>query len=242
MIAVIIYGPPGSGKGTQAKLLADKLNLIHFDTGNYIRELLYNPSLNKNAPRSELAMLRDKIIQKEKSLNESGKLNTPSWVLKIIVEKVKKIEKLNEGVIFSGSPRTMFESFGNGKNKGLIKILEEFYGKKNIFIFVLNISEKESIRRNAKRLVCSVCRLPILIQELNVKCRTLKCPFCGGQLKSRFDDKKEIISERLKEYKLRTFPIIEELKKKKYKVLDIDARPSPHEIHKRILFYINNGD
>ncbi len=225
MIAVIIYGPPGSGKGTQAKLLADKLNLIHFDTGNYIRELLYNPSFKKN-----------KIIQEEKSLNEAGKLNTPSWVLKILAEKAKKIEKLNEGVVFSGSPRTMFESFGDGKNKGLIKILEEFYGKKNIFIFVLNISEKESIRRNTKRLICSVCRSPILSQTLDAKRRMLRCSFCGGRLKSRFDDKKEIISERLKEYKLRTFPIIEELKKKKYKVLDVDAEPSPHKIHKRIIF------
>ncbi len=241
MIAVIIYGSPGSGKGTQAKLLADKLNLIHFDTGNYIRELLYSPSFEKNASRSELALLRGKIIQKERLLNEAGKLNTPSWVLKIIAEKAKKIEKLNEGVVFSGSPRTMFEAFGGGKNKGLIKILEEFYGKKNIFIFVLNISEKESIRRNAERLVCSVCRLPILSQELNVKCRTLKCSFCGGRLKSRFDDKKEIIPERLREYRLRTFPIIEELKKKKYKVVDIDGGPSPHEIHKRILSCIN-GD
>ncbi|MBI5401379.1 nucleoside monophosphate kinase, partial [Candidatus Wolfebacteria bacterium] len=221
----------------QAKLLADKSGLVHFDTGNYIREILYNPSFKKN-----------KIIQKEKLLNEAGKLNTPSWVLKIIVEKVRKIEKLKEGVVFSGSPRTMFEAFGNGKNKGLIKILEEFYGKKNIFIFVLNISEKESIKRNSKRIVCSICRTPLLSQKSEVppqarlakgdKCQMSDCPFCGGRLKSRFDDKKEIIPERLKEYKLRTFPIIEELKRRKYKVLDIDGRPLPYKIHNKILSFI----
>ncbi|KKP85420.1 MAG: Adenylate kinase, partial [Candidatus Nomurabacteria bacterium GW2011_GWA1_35_8] len=68
-IAVILFGPPGSGKGTQAQLLADKLNLFHFDTGKYIRDILYNPKLKNNA-----------AIKRERRLNESGQLNTSSWV------------------------------------------------------------------------------------------------------------------------------------------------------------------
>ena len=79
MIAVIIYGPPGSGKGTQAQLLAEKFDLIHLDSGRYLREILYNPKFKKN-----------KIIQRERKINEAGKLNTPSWVLKIIGERVEK--------------------------------------------------------------------------------------------------------------------------------------------------------
>ena len=225
MIAIIIFGPPGSGKGTQAQLLAEKFNLVHFDSGSYLRKILYDPKYKKN-----------KAIQAERKLNEAGKINTPLWVLKIIVDKIKKIEKLNESVVFSGSPRSTFEAFGDKKYKGLMKILEEFYGKKNIRIFILNISERESIRRNSKRIICSICRTPLLSQMSDVKCQMFKdCPFCAGPLKSRFDDKKEIIVERLKEYQQRTFPIIKELKRKKYKIININGYQFPYKIHQKII-------
>ena len=226
MIAIIIFGPPGSGKGTQAQLLAEKFNLVHFDSGSYLRQILYDPKYKKN-----------KAIQAERKLNEAGKINTPLWVLKIIVDKIKKIEKLNESVVFSGSPRSTFEAFGDKKHKGLMKILEEFYGKKNIRIFILNISEKESIKRNSKRIVCSICRTPLLSQISDViPCQMFKdCPFCAGPLKSRFDDKKEIIVERLKEYQRRTFPIIKELKRKKYKIININGYQLPYKIHQKII-------
>ena len=225
MIAIIIFGPPGSGKGTQAQLLAEKFNLVHFDSGSYLRKILYDPKYKKN-----------KAIQAERKLNEAGKINTPLWVLKIIVDKIKKIEKLNESVVFSGSPRSTFEAFGDKKYKGLMKILEEFYGKKNIRIFILNISEKESIKRNSKRIVCSICRTPLLSQMSDVKCQMFKdCPFCAGPLKNRFDDKKEIIVERLKEYQQRTFPIIKELKRKKYKIININGYQLPYKIHQKII-------
>ena len=73
-----------------------------------------------------------------------------------------------------------------------MKILEEFYSKKNTRVFILNILEKESIKRNLKRTICSICRMPILSQMSGVKCRMSKCPFCAGPLKSRFDDKKKL--------------------------------------------------
>jgi len=61
------------------------------------------------------------------------------------------------------------------------------------------------------------------------------CPFCAGPLKSRFDDKKEIIVERLKEYQRRTFPIIKELKRKKYKIININGYQLPYKIHQKII-------
>src|SRR3972149_10089402 len=107
MIAIIIFGPPGSGKGTQAQLLAEKFNLVHFDSGNYLRQILYDPKNKKS-----------KTIQMERKLNETGKINTPLWVLKIIADKIKKIEKLKKSVVFGGSPRSTFEAFGDKKHKG----------------------------------------------------------------------------------------------------------------------------
>ncbi len=242
MIAIILYGAPGSGKGTQAQLLADKLGLIHFDTGEYIRDLIYDPKYKSN-----------KIIQRERKLNEAGKLNTPSWALKIVSDKVKEIKELfHRGVVLSGSPRTMFEAFGQsvdlrgtnaekrGKQAGLIEILEKIYGKKNIFIFKINVSENETIERNTRRLVCSACGTPILGKFIDmVKFKNIRiCPFCGGVLKHRFDDTKKIITNRLKEYKERTAPIFAELKKRKYKIIEINGKPLPSKVNQSILKWV----
>ena len=234
MIAIIIYGPPGAGKGTQAQLLAEKFDLIHFDSGKYLRELLYDPK-NKN----------NKIIQNERKLNEAGKLNTPSWVLKIVSGKIKEIAGLlHKGIVLSGSPRTIFETFGNEKNQGLIEILEKMYNKKNIYIFNINVSENQTIERNAHRLVCSVCGTPILDMSIILpkfkNADMSQCPFCGGKFKHRFDDNKKVIITRLKEYKERTAPIIKELKKRKYKIIEIDGSPMPYKIHEKIKSFINN--
>ncbi|PIU98624.1 hypothetical protein COS61_00320 [Candidatus Wolfebacteria bacterium CG03_land_8_20_14_0_80_40_12] len=220
MTAIIIIGPPGSGKGTQAKLLADKLNLFNFDTGSYLRSILYNPRFNNN-----------REIQKERKINEDGKLNTPSWVLKVISQKIKKLSKLDQSVVFSGSPRTLFEAFGDKKHRGLMELLDKECGKNNIYIFVLDIAEQESIKRNSKRSLCSLCNATFLARYQNLK----TCPFCGDKIIHRKDDNKNVILIRLKEYKERTRPILKELKKKKYKICRINGKPAPYQIHKKIM-------
>lgn len=234
MIAIILYGPPGSGKGTQAKLIADKLDLFHFDTGQYLRQLLYDPKFQKN-----------KIIQRERQINEAGKLNTPSWVLKMISQRVRKIASLDQGLVFSGSPRTFLEAFGSNadhrglnadqRGKGLMQILEKLYKKKNIFIFVLNISPKESIKRNTSRLSCSICQTPIMGVSIFQNIKISRCPFCGGKLKHRKDDRKEIILARLREYQEQTRPIFKKLKEKGYRIKQIDGTPLPYKIHQKII-------
>lgn len=221
--AIILYGPPGSGKGTQAELLANKLDFVHFDTGRYLRDFLHN-SKYKN----------DKIVQYERKLNDSGKLNSPEWVLKIVSDKAKKINKLSKGVIFSGSPRTVFEAFGDKAHKGLMSVLERIYSKDNIHVFYIDISEKETIKRNTHRLVCSICRMPVLYESLPRNCSIKVCPFCGGKFVYRFDDVDEVIKTRLNEYSDRTKPIIEKLKKGGYRVIKIDGRPMPYKIHLKI--------
>ena len=221
-------GSPGSGKGTQAKLLADKLGLIHFDTGKYIEQVVHDPA-NKN----------NKIIQREKKLFDAGFLNTPFWVLKIVSEKIRKLTESN--IIFSGSPRTFYEAFGDKKQTGVIDILKELYGQKKVFIFKLNISEKESIKRNSHRLICSICGAPIINFKSSIS-NFKNCPFCGGNLRTRTLDKPEIIKTRLKEYKKRTQPIIKEFKRRKYKVMNIGAASLPYKIHQNIARKLNIDD
>lgn len=229
-IGIIIFGPQGSGKGTQAKLLADKFDFFRFDSGGYLRKILYDPRFQKN-----------KIIQRERKLNEAGKLNTELWFTKIVGKRFEELIRLEQSIVSEGFPRTIFEAFGNKKIKGVINIFKKGYGKNNIFIFLLDIPEKESIKRITQRFTCSVCKALLLSPKL-LRLGRIKfkiCPFCGGKIVHRVDDNKESILVRLREYKERTQPIFKELKKRGYKIYRIDGTPMPHKIHQSIVAKIS---
>lgn len=224
-IAVIIFGPQGSGKGTQAELLAKKFDFFRFDSGDYLRKLLYDPKLQKN-----------KIIQRERKLNEAGILNTEVWITEIFNKRFKELIKLGQSIVTEGFPRTLLETFGDKKIQGAIDVLERGYGKKNIFVFLLDIPQEESIKRTSERFTCSVCKALLMRSEL-VGLGKLKfkiCPFCGGKIIHRIDDNRESILMRLREYRERTVPIFKELRKRGYKVHKIDGRPMPYKIHETI--------
>jgi adenylate kinase len=210
--AIIIYGPPGSGKGTQANLLADKFNLTHFNTGKIMDRTVHDPARQKEA-----------IIRRERKLFDGGKLMTPSFVFREVAKETKCIAKAGLGVVFSGSPRTMYEA------EGLFPILEHWYGKKNIFIFELRLLPEESIKRNSKRMWCSVCGYTLLAHYYP-SAHPKYCPVCAGPFYKRTDDNTGIIEVRLKEYHERTEPILGFLKKRGYHVRFIDARPAPYKI------------
>lgn len=217
---VIIYGPPGSGKGTLAVLLTKNSDFIHFDTGQYLEKVLYDPARQK-----------DKIIQREKKFFETGVLSTPEWVLPVVSEGVKKIAGAGWNVVFSGSPRTMFEAFGGAKRIGLMKLLEKLYGRKNIYVFELKAKPQTSIERNSHREICEICGQPSLfLYTGKMPC----CAFCAGPLKKRKVDDPKVIPTRLAEYEKRTFPILAELRKRGYRVFGLGAEPAPYKIYREM--------
>jgi len=222
--AIVIYGPPGAGKGTQADLTANHFGFVHFDTGKYLESLIYSPTHKKNA-----------IIKRERNLFETGKLMTPSWVLSVVKSKAEKIAKAGLGIVFSGSPRTLYET------KNLMPLLEKLYGRRNILFFVIKVSSRTSIKRNSHRLLCTVCGSPVLYlketEHFNVKS---KCPFCGGKLFRRSLDKPLIIKKRIEEYDTRTKPIFAELKKRGYRLFEIQGKAMPFEVFKNIQKHIYN--
>lgn len=217
--AVIIYGPPGAGKGTQADLLVRKFGFMHFDTGRYGEGLLYAPGA-----------LKDPILRRERKNFETGDLFTPSWVLKIISDATKKIACSGFSVVYSGSPRTLFEAFGDKKNKGLMYLLEKLYEKKNITVVKLEVHPEYSLKRNSERYVCSVCGLPRLAGV-----KTTRCVFCAGLLRRRTLDDPRVIKERLVEYAKRTFPVLSEMKKLGFQVKKINGEPLPYKVSENIV-------
>ncbi len=189
----IFYGPPGAGKGTQAATIAETFGYVHFDSGKYIESVINDPK-NKNS----------KVIQKERKNFISGKLCTPSWIAKIVSKEVKELNHKNQGIVFSGSPRTKEEAFGvDGKKGGLIRLFGKLYGLENVFVFFLDIPVEESVKRNSKR------GRPSL-------------------------DEPAVIRVRCREYKKLTFPIAKEMKKAGVKVIHIDGKPSPSVVRKEI--------
>jgi adenylate kinase len=222
---ILLYGAPGAGKGTQADLLSRILGFYHFDTGKYIEQTINDPE-----------NLKSKKFQKEKAIFDSGKLNTPSWVLKdIVIKNTKKLAKAGVRIVFSGSPRTLFEAFGDEKTTGLIETLEKLYGKENIGILYLDVKAESSVFRNSNRAVCSVCGAPVLYSENGTK----TCPFCGAPLRKRSLDNPETIKIRLEEYKNRTQPILEELKKRGYVINFINGEPEPFKVFEEVKQKIN---
>ncbi|MFH1188557.1 MAG: nucleoside monophosphate kinase [bacterium] len=219
--AIIFFGAPGAGKGTQANLIAKQFQMTHFDTGRYLEYLIYAPENKGN-----------KIIQKECLLRESGHLMTPSWVFNVTKTRIKQISMAGLGLVLSGSPRTVHET------ELLIPLLEELYGRENMMFFLITVPPKETIRRNAGRLLCSVCGIQLMAKKgKNFK----KCPFCGGDLRRRKDDSPLIIKKRIVEYAKRTEPIFEEIKKRKYSIIEIDGTPLPGDVFKNIILHIEKG-
>lgn len=222
-IAVVLYGAPGAGKGTQANLLTHKMDIIHFDTGRLVESVVHDPERQK-----------EKIIRRERRLFDTGKLMTPSFVANEVVREIKRMAKANISIVFSGSPRTMYEA------KHVYPVLEKLYGKRNVFTFVLEVSTGHSVRRNTARMICSSCGYILLTAYYPAK-RAKHCPVCGGKFYKRSLDTAQVMKVRLKEYQERTFPIFKYVQKKGYHVHHMDGTPAPYKVMEHIYAHIKNA-
>lgn len=214
----VLIGAPGSGKGTQAELLAKKFNLYHLETSKLGEEKINNPDLVNSNPE----------VREAKRLYDKGELFPPPWTTKLVLEKVRELAQENKGVVFSGSPRTIFEA------ENEFPEFEEIYGKKNIHVFEIVLSEKESVKRNSVRKICKANRHPIPatlpeFKEIKV------CPEDGSEVITRFLDKPELIRERYQVYLKETKPISEFLNKLGYEVKKIDGEQPIEKVFEDVL-------
>ncbi len=183
---LILLGAPGAGKGTQAELICDKLNIPTISTGNILREAIKN--------QTERGMMA-------KSYMDAGKL-VPDEVIVGIVSERLTADDCKNGFILDGMPRTVAQA----------KALDDM--KVDIDV-VLSIEVEDSAieSRMSGRRVCEGCGASYHIEHKKPKVDGV-CDSCGGKLILRADDAPETVRDRLKVYHEQTEPLVEFYKAK----------------------------
>lgn len=221
---VIIMGAPGSGKGTQATLVSDRLSLYYLETSKLL-EAAFNSAQTKSVVGADG---KKYLMAAEKNLWLSGKLNSMPFIFSLVSERIKRVFEGGDGLLLAGSPRRVIEA------ELLMPFLTKLYGKQNIKTVLLEISARESIFRNSHRKLCELMRHPILYSRENAKLDY--CPIDGSKLMVRKGlDDPETIKIRLETYKQETLPIIGYLKKNKFSIQKVNGMPAPAIVFANIL-------
>jgi len=223
---IILFGPPGAGKGSQSELLSEKLGLYLFETS----KILEKAFKKAEDPKERFVEVDGKKfdVLEEKKIWQKGVLNSPPWVTYLVVNEIRKIFNQGESPILAGSPRTVYEV------ERVTPVLEELYGKENIKVFLLEISAETTIFRNSHRKICELMRHSILFNEETD--RLTLCPLDGSKLVKRENlDDPETIKVRIREYNDRTIPMIEYFEKNNIKVKKINGEQSVADVFEDIL-------
>uniref|UniRef100_A0A7V5K1V6 Adenylate kinase n=1 Tax=Thermodesulfobacterium geofontis TaxID=1295609 RepID=A0A7V5K1V6_9BACT len=207
---IIFLGPPGAGKGTQAKILIERYVIPQISTGDMLREHV--------AKGTELGV-------KAKEYMEKGQLVPDEIILGMVKERLSQ-EDAQKGFILDGFPRTVAQA------EALDKILEEM-GKKIEYVLALIVPDEELVTRLTGRRTCKNCGM-----MYHIKCKPPKvegkCDSCGGELYQRPDDNEETVRNRLKVYHNQTAPLIEYYRKKGV-LFEVDGSKSIDEITKQLI-------
>ncbi|MDQ7003050.1 MAG: adenylate kinase [Ghiorsea sp.] len=182
---VILFGPPGVGKGTQGVKLAEKFGIIHLAMGDLLRAAV--------AEETALGL-------RAKSFMDAGKLVTDDLVIGLIEERIVADDAAN-GFLLDGFPRNVAQA------SALNEMLEEHDLKIEHIIF-MDASKEALLERLAGRLTCSACGFGFHRHYSQPKIEG-QCDKCGGSLYQRADDTEEVISQRLEVYAEQTSPLLD---------------------------------
>jgi adenylate kinase len=207
----ILLGPPGAGKGTQAKKIVEKFGVVHLSTGDMFRE----------------AKKFDQIISK---FLVAGQLVPDEITVNMIKNRLLR-DDVKKGFLLDGFPRTINQA----------RALDVMIKSKDIEIdavFFINVSFEEAVKRISGRRVCS-CGASYNVtsfarEEVN------KCDFCGKELSQRDDDKEAVVKDRIAVYEEQTKPLIEYYRNTDI-LVDIDGLKSEAEVFTQISEYIDKN-
>jgi adenylate kinase len=202
---VILMGPPGAGKGTQAARVAEGLGLIHLATGDLFRE-----AMSKGTPLGKQA----------ESFVKSGAYVPDEVTLGLVRERLARPDAA-DGAILDGFPRTLAQA------DGLDRLLAERSAKVDRVVY-LDVPEAPLMRRLTGRWTCRNCQA-VYHELFNPPRKPGVCDRCGGELYQRPDDTPEVVRRRLQVYNDQTAPLLERYEDAGL-VVRVDGERSPSEV------------
>lgn len=210
VVRAAFFGPPGSGKGTQAKFLEGRFHACQVSTGEVLRKAVRDQSpLGKQA-----AEYLDK-----------GKLVPDDVMVGLVAERFRS-EECSRGFILDGFPRTINQA------EGLEALLKQM-GSGLDCVFWMQVPRWVIIQRLTGRRTCRTCATLYHV-EFNRPRKEGVCDRCGGELYEREDDREETIVARLHVYEIQTAPLMEYYRKRGL-LKEIDGAGSVEEIRGRVL-------
>jgi len=195
---IVLLGPPGAGKGTQAEILAEKTKLAHVSSGDLFRENLKN--------QTELGKLA-------KSFMDKGELVPDDVTIKMIKDRLSRPD-CKEGAILDGFPRTPAQA------EALEKMLTEFHGQVDLVPYITG-SEEVLVERTSGRWTCRA-HGHIYHQKFNPPKQKGICDIDGSELYQRDDDQADTVRHRIQVYMQQTMPLIEYYRKAG-KIIEVDG-------------------
>jgi len=209
-VYIIFLGAPGAGKGTQAAIVAEELNLVHIASGDLFRQALEQGT--------ELGL-------QAKSYMEKGMLVADEITIRMVLERLSAPD-CEQGVILDGFPRNLEQA------EALDTALEE-QGKAINKAVYIKVSEEELLQRLSGRWICRHCQTPYHATNSPPKVWG-KCDNCGGELYQRADDTVETVKKRLEVYFAQTAPLIDYYAQAG-RLLEVAGEGSPNEVANRII-------
>jgi adenylate kinase len=185
MTGIILLGPPGAGKGTQAKKLTEEFGIPQISTGDMLREAVKKGT---------------ELGRKAKAFMDSGGLVPDEVVIGIVKERLAA-DDCGKGFILDGFPRTIPQA------AALDRVAQDL-GKEIRFVLSLEVDPDELMERLCGRRTCTGCGAMYHI-KFHVPKEDGKCDKCGTALIQRDDDKEETIRKRLENYNKATAPLLD---------------------------------
>jgi len=202
---IVLLGPPGAGKGTQAKLVSGKLDLPHISTGEIFRENLKN--------NTKLGELAGDFINR-------GELVPDDVTIAMVEERLSRPD-CKKGALLDGFPRTAAQAMA------LDQLLLDMDGSV-IAVPYIKVAENILIERLTGRWTCSVCNR-VYHEKFNPPKTEGLCDFDHAELQQREDDKTETVTKRIRVYLQQTKPLIDYYQRKGI-LIEIDGSQSIDEV------------
>ncbi|HOZ98744.1 adenylate kinase [Mesotoga prima] len=196
---IILMGPPGAGKGTQAKRIAQIFKIPHISTGDMLREAV--------AAGNDLGL-------KVKEIMDKGLLVPDDLMIDLVRERLSR-EDTRNGFILDGFPRTVEQA------AALDEMLEDL-GRKIDVALLVNADEEEVVKRISSRRVCPECGKVYNLLTIRPKVEG-RCDNDGAELIQRDDDMPETVRARYRVYLEKTEPVIQYYSSNKSQFLEVDG-------------------